>query len=73
MNEVEMMDEWSMWQRVCGLLDERGVKVNADDQLCRTITLWGELLVALRVKQSDEIRAHALEEATSAFNAAISA
>lgn len=69
MNEVEMMDEWSAWQRVVALLEERGIMVNDDHKLIRGIELWAETLVRLRSRTDPETRERLLDEAIAKFNA----
>ncbi len=58
----QMALEHSSWQRVCKLLEARGIVVNDDDELVRSIERWGEELVALRVAQTPDLRARVLYE-----------
>jgi len=54
--------EWVAWRSLCELLEARGVNINTDNELARSIERWGEELVALRVSQTPDERAKALAD-----------
>jgi len=68
---IVMMDEWTAWQRVVALLEERGIVVNDDHVLIRTIELWAETLVRLRSEVDEETRGRLLDEAIYKLNAVL--
>ena len=72
MIEIQMKDEWEMWQRVCAALRTRGIDVNdsSANPTMRAIEAWGEVLVALRMTQSPAVRADALANALANYRAA---
>jgi len=69
-NRLELMDEWEGWQRVVEALKTCAcaIDINEEDRLAAAITMWGELLVALRMTQTAEVRADALEARITKFN-----
>jgi hypothetical protein len=56
-NMEEMNVEHEAWQDVVREFQARGIDVNAPeaDSLIKSITRWGEELVALRVKQNPSV------------------
>jgi hypothetical protein len=60
--------EWEAWQVVCQELNKLDIDVNKEDMLNAAITVWAEELVELRVHQTPEIRATALEDKRKNFD-----
>lgn len=57
-----MHSEHGAWLAVCDLLRDLGIEINENDLLARTIEMWGERLVALRMEQTQEVRQRAFDE-----------
>lgn len=70
MNEIEMMDEWEAWQRVVDALTKCAcaIDINEEPLLAAAIEMWGEMLVALRVAQTPEVREQAQADKVTKFN-----
>lgn len=60
--------EHGLWLLVCSLLKDRGIEVNEDDDLIKTIELWGERLSDLRNQQTEQQREEARSRRQKAFN-----
>ena len=72
-NAYAMEDEWNAWQRVGEAMKHAAcaLDINEEHELVAAIEMWGELLVALRIPQTPDLRAHALAEKVTTYNSVV--